>query len=82
MPALLDWRFDPDRARTITAAVLHMDGSDSGPLFAEVRDVLHSWLPQTEDVIVPGAGHSLSLTHPTKVATSLAEFLERHRIGE
>lgn len=60
--------------------MLHIGGSDSGPLFAEVRDLVRAWLPQTEDVVLAGADHSLAITHPTEVAAVLVAFLQRHPV--
>jgi pimeloyl-ACP methyl ester carboxylesterase len=80
LPALLSWRFDAEDARRINCPVLHISGSDSGPWFAEVRDLVLTWLPQTEDVLVTGADHSLALTHTAQVADALADFLGRHGI--
>jgi pimeloyl-ACP methyl ester carboxylesterase len=80
LPALLSWRFDAEDARRINCPVLHISGSDSGPWFAEVRDLVLSWLPQTEDVLLTGADHSLALTHTPLVAEALANFLGRHAI--
>lgn len=80
VPALLDWRFGPDDARRITCPVLHVGGSDSGPWFAEVRDVVRRWFPGVQDVVIDGAGHDLMLSHPTQVARALAAFLRRHRL--
>ncbi len=80
LPAMLSWRFDADEARRINCPVLHISGSDSGPWFAEVRDLILTWLPQTEDVLLTGADHSLALTHTHQVADALADFLGRHAI--
>jgi hypothetical protein len=60
--------------------VLQISGSDSGPWFAEVRDLVLTWLPQTEDVLLTGADHSLALTHTPQIADALADFLGRHAI--
>ncbi len=80
LPALLSWRFDAEDARRIKCPVLHISGSHSGPWFAEVRDLVLTWLPQTEDVLLAGADHSLVLTHTPQVADALADFLGRHAI--
>ena len=37
-------------------------------------------LPQTEDVLLTGADHSLALMHTPQVADALADFLGRHAI--
>lgn len=81
LPALLSWRFDAEDACRINCPVLHIGGSDSGPWFAEVRDLILTWLPQSEDVLLTGADHSLALTHAPQVADTLADFLGRHAIA-
>lgn len=80
LPALLSWRFDAEDAARINCPVLQISGTDSGPWFAEVRDLVLAWLPQTEDVLLTGADHSLVLTHTPQVADALADFLGRHAI--
>jgi pimeloyl-ACP methyl ester carboxylesterase len=80
LPALLAWRFGAEDARRITQPVLHIGGSDSGRWFAEVRDLMLTWLPQADDVVLAGADHSLALTHPGEVAAALVGFLRRHPI--
>jgi pimeloyl-ACP methyl ester carboxylesterase len=80
IPALLAWTFGAEDARRITRAVLHIGGSESGQWFAEVRDLMLTWLPQAEDVVLAGADHSLALTHPTDIAAALVAFLRRHPI--
>ncbi|MGH8827373.1 MAG: alpha/beta fold hydrolase, partial [Jiangellaceae bacterium] len=50
LPALLAWRFDAEDARRVNCPVLHISGGESGPWFAEVRDLVLTWLPQAEDV--------------------------------
>jgi pimeloyl-ACP methyl ester carboxylesterase len=80
LPALLSWRFGPEDARRVNCPVLQISGSDSGPWFAEVRDLVRTWLPHAEDVLLTGADHSLALTHTTQVAHALADFLGRHPI--
>lgn len=81
LPALLAWRFGQDDAGHITCPVLHIGGSDSGPWFAEVRELVLKWLPQAEDVVLAGADHSLALTHSGEAAGVLGDFLRRNRIG-
>jgi pimeloyl-ACP methyl ester carboxylesterase len=81
VPALLGWRFDRAAAARITQPVLYLGGSDSGPWFAEVRELVLDWLPQAEDAVLAGADHSLALTHADQLAEVLVPFLRRHRIA-
>ena len=78
LPALLRWEFDDQDAALIPCPVLHVGGSDSGPWFAEVRERLHRLLPQMEDALIAGAGHSLATTHTDQVAGIILGFLSRH----
>ena len=81
LPALFSWRFDRRDARRVSCPVLQVSGSDSGPWFAEVRDLVRAWLPQTEDVLLAGADHGLPVTHTPQVAEALADFLGRHPLA-
>ena len=58
--------------------VLYIGGTASGPWFEEGHRVVTTWWPRAESVLVPGAGHSLALTHTEPLATALAGFLRRH----
>ena len=78
LPALLEWRFGAEDADLVSCPVLYVGGAESGPLFAEVREVVLRWFPGAEDVVVPGAGHDLVCTHPGTVADAVAAFLRRH----
>jgi len=80
IPALLDWQFTAADARRITCPVLYLGGTASGPWFAEVRELMLSWLPQAENVVIAGADHALATTHPAELATALLRFLQRHPI--
>ncbi len=78
LPALLAWRFGPEDASRIRCPVLYIGGTDSGPWFAEVRELILAWLPHVDDVVIDGADHSLAFTHAPRIARVLATFLERH----
>ena len=79
LPALLAWTFTPEDAAAISCPVLYIGGTDSGPWFAEVHDLMRSWFPQASDAIIAGADHSLALTHAPQVAHAIAGFCERQR---
>lgn len=78
LPALLAWQFTATDAHRITCPVLHIGGTDSGAWFAEVRSLMLSWFPDAQDVVLPGADHSLAITHPAEIADALVPFLRRH----
>ena len=81
-PALNEWKFDPQSARTISQPILHVVGSESLAMFQEIGKVLHSWFPQqVEDLTVPGVAHGLHQMggrHSAAVAEGIATFLRRH----
>lgn len=81
IPALLGWDFGPPEAGRIECPCLYVGGTDSGPWFAEVRELVLGWLPHAEDVQIDGAGHSLEITHTPQLAEVVAGFLQRHPIG-
>jgi pimeloyl-ACP methyl ester carboxylesterase len=69
-PALLEWKFGPEDAAKINQPVLSVLGIRSAPIFHEGRTVLHSWLPQTEDLNV-NTTHMLQIEDPAVVADGL-----------
>jgi pimeloyl-ACP methyl ester carboxylesterase len=81
MPSVPEWRFGPEDAARITAPVLFLLGSESGPIFAESRDLLRSWLAQLEDDVLPGANHLLHMRYPAEAAARLVGFLQRHPLA-
>ena len=77
IPALADWTFGPEQAAAISQPVLSMLGSQTHAVFAEGRELLHSWFPRIQEFDVQGAGHLLQMQRPESVATGLAESLCR-----
>ena len=75
LPAGAQWSFGPERAAAISCPVLSVLGTDSGPLFAEGRDLLHEWFPKCEDTDIAGATHLLQMEAPAAVASASATFL-------
>jgi pimeloyl-ACP methyl ester carboxylesterase len=78
LPSLGEWKFGPEQAAKIHQPVLFVLGSDSVPLFAEGRDLLHSLLPRTEDARLAGASHLLQMARPAEAAATLANFLKKY----
>lgn len=81
VPALLTWSLDPARAARIDCPVLHVAGAEHGPLFATVGAWLRALVPHLNEVIIPGADHDVSFTHPAEVADATAEFLRQQEGG-
>lgn len=80
LPALLRWRFGPDDVRRVVCPVLYIGGTDSGPWFADVRDLMLGWFPHAHDVVIEGADHSLALTHTREIAHAIAAFTRDNRM--
>jgi pimeloyl-ACP methyl ester carboxylesterase len=76
-PALMQWKFGPEEAAAIKRPVLSVLGTRSAPIFQGGRNVLHSRLPQTEDLEVDTT-HMLQIEDPAAVAHGLAAFFGRH----
>jgi hypothetical protein len=54
IPALLAWRFSAEDAGRVSQPVMYVGGAESGPWFADVRQLILAWLPQAEDVVLEG----------------------------
>ncbi|MDQ3368403.1 MAG: alpha/beta hydrolase [Myxococcota bacterium] len=73
-PALGEWKFGADAAKTIKSPTLFLKASESHPAFREGADVLAPWIPQMKVVDVAGANHLMSVTHAPQSAAALATF--------
>lgn len=78
LPAVLQWSFTPADAARVQCPVLHVGGTDSGPWFAEVRNLILDWFPAAVDVVIDGADHMLALSHSREIADAVVAFLRRH----
>jgi len=81
LPALNAWQFGRNEAARIAQPVLSVLGTQTERLFTDGHDLLHSWFPQAEDLIVEDVGHLLHLQRPQPVAQGVAAFLGRYPIG-
>ena len=79
--ALGEWAFGPEDAAKISQPILSVIGSETEPVFADGRPLLHSWFSQVEDFTLEGAGHLLQIQRPTAMAEGLAEFFARHPVS-
>ena len=69
-----------DDAERITQPVLNVQGQLSVQRFVEGSELVQSWFPHAERLLVPGAGHFLMVQNPTAVADGLRSFFSRHPI--
>jgi 3-oxoadipate enol-lactonase len=80
LPALREWSFTREDARSITQPVLAVRGEHTAPSFAQRLELLVAWLPDVQLCEVPGATHLLHVQDPAGVADALAAFYARHPI--
>ncbi len=78
LPALLSWEFHATEAKTIRSPTLYVGGTDSGPWFAAVRQLMSDWLQPEQAVMIEGADHNLAVTHPAPIADAICNFVARH----
>ncbi len=81
IPALLGWPFDASTATRVRCPVLHIAGSDHGPFFDGVGDLIRAWLPHADQAVIAGAGHDVALTHPDALLEVLVPFLAGHPVS-
>jgi len=78
LAAFQDWPFGHAEAAAIGQPVLSVLGiARPNPFMQDVRSLLHTWFPQTEDLDV-NATHLLQMQDPSGMAHGLAEFFARH----
>lgn len=78
LPGLGAWQCDIE-AKAFSRPVLFMQGDATPKFHAEARSVVHAWLPQTQDRVVPGAGHMVMIDNPRGAAEGLASFFSPDR---
>jgi pimeloyl-ACP methyl ester carboxylesterase len=78
LPAVQQWEFTREDADRVAQPALLVLGTRSEPVFAERRDLLRAWLPDSEDLDLQGATHLLPLDDPRGLAEGLAAFFARH----
>jgi pimeloyl-ACP methyl ester carboxylesterase len=78
LPALGEWNFTENDARSVKQPVLNVRGAHTPPFFREVHSRLQSWLPDVESVVVPGVSHPLLQMDPSGMAQRFASFCRKH----
>lgn len=81
IPALLGWPMDAATTARVGCPVLHVAGSDHGPVFHGVGELIRTWLPHADQVAIVGAGHDVALTHPDALIEILVPFLAGHPVN-
>lgn len=80
LPAVRAWSFGPAEAARISQPVLAVLGARSHevtPVFNQRHELLLSWLPRAESLILPHATHLLPAQNPAGLAEGLARFFTK-----
>lgn len=75
VPALLDWTFDDPAAARLACPVLLVGGGATSEWFDGMLTRLERVVGSTTRVVVPGAGHSVALTHAAQVASAVRDHI-------
>lgn len=78
LPAVMQWQFERDQARHITAPVLLVVGDETMPFFQACHDTLAQWFAAPQQLIVFRTTHLQQIANPGGVADGVARFLARH----
>jgi pimeloyl-ACP methyl ester carboxylesterase len=74
----VDWNdgLQADQVAAVRCPVLSILGTDTVPLFADGRKLLHDWFPWCQDADIDGGDHMLPIEYPDAAASAIASFLE------
>jgi pimeloyl-ACP methyl ester carboxylesterase len=72
---VLDYVFEPARFTTLQTPTLLILGSDSPPQFRPTIEALHSALPNSRIVVMPGQQHNAPATGPEQLTGVMLRFL-------
>jgi pimeloyl-ACP methyl ester carboxylesterase len=81
LPSLQRWSLTREDASRLTQPTLSVVGAKSqqlSPIWSARHEMLLTWLPRAEGLVVPEATHLLHVEHPRAVAEALAAFFARH----
>jgi pimeloyl-ACP methyl ester carboxylesterase len=82
MPAVQHWSFGPGDAERVTQPVLNVLGAQSVPRFVEGSELVQSWFPDAQRLLVPDAGHLLMVQNPRGLAKGLKDFFVSQRSSD
>jgi pimeloyl-ACP methyl ester carboxylesterase len=76
---VLDYVFEPARCATLQTPTLLILGGDSPPQFRPTIEALHSALPNSRVVVMPGQQHNAPATGPEQLTEVMLDFLATHQ---
>jgi pimeloyl-ACP methyl ester carboxylesterase len=74
LKAVVNYRFDPERAAQLSIPALLLLGGDSIPPYGAVIARLQETLPDARTVVLPGQNHNAMDTGPDLVVDAVTEF--------
>jgi pimeloyl-ACP methyl ester carboxylesterase len=80
IPALQQWKFGSEDVGKLTMPALAVVGANSKAAARESHEALLRAMPQAEEFVAAGAGHSLQMKQPKVVADAVGVFLRKHPI--
>ena len=80
LQTLVEWRFSMDDVARLRFPILAVVGANSHQALRDTHSALRMSVPQSDELIVQGAGHELQMAQPRAVAQGIAAFLRKHPI--
>lgn len=74
--ALLSWEYGLEQAGRVSAPILCVGGSESGPWFRQAMDWVSGLFPAAATTVIDGGRHDLASTHSGELATAILQFIE------
>ena len=79
-PAVVAFPFLESEAISISQPMQLLIGDASVPRSADLRAVLHQWIPHTREVLIRDADHALPMQQPEQIAAAIAGFVRANPI--
>lgn len=70
-----EYSFDPARFKSLETPVLLLVGGETSPVYTAAAEALHSSLPNSRLVVLPGQPHDAALTAPVLFLQQVLRFL-------
>ena len=78
--SMASWSFTREQAAHIKQPVLNVTGENTFKPMRQCYELIKSWMPHAENVVLENANHTMFQTNPTGAATVLADFFSQHQI--
>ncbi len=80
LPALQTWQYTADDLARVRVPALVVLGGTTPAARRDSHTALMKGIKQSEELVVPNAGHELHMSQPKFVADGIAAFLKKHSI--